>query len=107
MAILSSFKAEEREKFIGFVYTANGLGLLIGPLIGAVLYYFGGYCMPFYTFGKFIHFNSFDSLIYSFILFAFIGFLYLILYPFFHQALLLSNSQESSKRKKEDNVPIS
>jgi len=51
MAILSSFSNQEREKYIGYVEAANGVGLLFGPLLGAMLYSFGGYMMPFATFG--------------------------------------------------------
>jgi MFS family permease len=50
MAILSSFDNEEREHYIGYVEAANGIGLLFGPLLGAMLYSFGGYMMPFATF---------------------------------------------------------
>lgn len=52
MAILSSFSNEEREKYIGIVEASFGLGLLFGPLIGAVFYKIGGYIAPFMFFGK-------------------------------------------------------
>ena len=52
MAILSSFEGEEREKYIGWIEAANGLGLLFGPLIGSFLFSMGGYQTPFFTFGK-------------------------------------------------------
>ena len=50
MAILSSFGAEEREKYIGWIEAAFGLGMLFGPLLGAVMYNYGGYQCPFITF---------------------------------------------------------
>ena len=50
MAILSSFDANEREQNIGYIEAANGVGLLFGPLLGALLYTIGGYIMPFATF---------------------------------------------------------
>ena len=53
MAILSSYDAQEREKFIGWVEAATGIGLLFGPLLGAALFSLGGYIAPFVTFGKF------------------------------------------------------
>ena len=53
MAILSSYDASEREKYIGWVEAATGIGLLFGPLLGAALFSFGGYLAPFITFGKF------------------------------------------------------
>mmetsp|Transcript_16613 Transcript_16613/g.28301 ORF Transcript_16613/g.28301 Transcript_16613/m.28301 type:complete len:299 (-) Transcript_16613:695-1591(-) len=70
MAILSSFDAEDREKYIGYVEMANGVGLLFGPLLGAMLYSIGGYMMPFATFAIF----------------------YLLCYPFI-VITLLSNSR--------------
>ena len=52
MAILSGFDSEEREKYIGWIEAANGIGLLFGPLIGSFLFSMGGYQMPFLTLGK-------------------------------------------------------
>jgi len=52
MAIMSSFAPNEREKYIGWVEGAAGIGLLTGPLFGAALYNVGGFVMPFFTFGK-------------------------------------------------------
>jgi len=62
MAILSSFDKDEREKYIGWVEAAFGCGLLFGPLLGAFLYTFGGYIMPFATFAV-IYFVSFPFII--------------------------------------------
>lgn len=53
MAILSSFGTKEREQYIGYVEAACGVGLLFGPLLGALLYSFGGFMMPFATFALF------------------------------------------------------
>jgi len=50
MAILSSFGGEEREVYIGWIEACNGIGLLFGPLIGSLLYSFGGYKVPFIFF---------------------------------------------------------
>jgi MFS family permease len=50
MAILAAFESEEREMYIGYIEAANGIGLLFGPLFGAVLYGIGGYTFPFFTF---------------------------------------------------------
>ena len=50
MAILSSFDVSEREENIGYIEAANGIGMLFGPLLGALLYTIGGYFMPFATF---------------------------------------------------------
>ena len=53
MAILSSYDASEREKYIGWVEAATGIGLLFGARLGATLFSFGGYLAPCITFGKF------------------------------------------------------
>ena len=53
MAILSSFPTEERDIYIGWIEACTGLGLLFGPLIGAGLYSFGGYALPFLFFSGF------------------------------------------------------
>ena len=47
MAVLGSFPHDEREKYIGWIEAANGIGLLFGPLTGALLYNIGGYQAPF------------------------------------------------------------
>jgi MFS family permease len=52
MAMLSSFTGSTREKYIGYIEAACGIGLLFGPLMGAVAYSIGGYCAPFLFFGK-------------------------------------------------------
>lgn len=64
LAILSSFESTEREQYIGWIEAANGVGLLFGPLLGAVLYGLGGFQAPFFTFATlyvasypFIYFN--------------------------------------------------
>ena len=52
-AIISSFDQSEREKIIGYYEGAYGLGLLIGPILGALLYELGGFSLPFLFFGCF------------------------------------------------------
>jgi len=52
MAILSSFAGDEREVYIGWIEACNGIGLLFGPLIGSLLYSFGGYKLPFMFFAS-------------------------------------------------------
>jgi len=71
MAILSSFGAEEREKYIGWIEAAFGLGMLFGPLLGAVMYNYGGYQCPFITF----------------------TIIYLVSYPFISMSLIEANRQ--------------
>ena len=38
---------EDRERFIGYIESSAGMGLLLGPLMGAGLYSVGGYMLPF------------------------------------------------------------
>ena len=51
-AIISTHFKQEREKYIGYMENASGLGLLLGPTAGSVLYKYGGYIAPFITMGK-------------------------------------------------------
>ena len=74
MAILSSFGAEEREKYIGWIEAAFGLGMLFGPLLGAVMYNYGGYQCPFITFTV----------------------IYLVSYPFISMSLIEANRQRQN-----------
>ena len=52
MAVLSSYK-ENRETYIAWNQAVAGLGALIGPMLGALLYTCGGYKAPFYCIGGF------------------------------------------------------
>jgi MFS family permease len=48
MSLLIAYsKKSERENNIGLLETCVGLGLLMGPLLGSILYNVGGYSMPF------------------------------------------------------------
>lgn len=40
---------DEKEKYIGVLEAGIGIGMLAGPIMGAVLYTIGGYIMPFWT----------------------------------------------------------
>jgi MFS family permease len=50
--MVSHTKKSDREKNFGLLEMSAGLGLLIGPLLGAFLYDIGGFSMPFVTLGK-------------------------------------------------------
>ena len=51
LAILTSYDGgSERERNLGLCEAANGLGLLVGPLAGGILYLIGGFCLPFMFF---------------------------------------------------------
>ena len=47
LAIVSTQYKDQREQIIGLVQAAVGTGLMIGPIMGSVLYTYGGYLAPF------------------------------------------------------------
>lgn len=49
MAIIASHYKHDREKTIGMLESFAGIGLLIGPFFGAILYSIGGYILPFFA----------------------------------------------------------
>ena len=55
-AIVARHYKNDREKTIGMMESSSGVGLLLGPFLGAILYEIGGYLMPFLAF---CNFNSF------------------------------------------------
>lgn len=54
-AIISTHYKNDREKYIGMMEASAGIGLLMGPLFGAVLYEIGGFILPFFTTGKLLY----------------------------------------------------
>ena len=90
MAIMSSFSKSERERFLGWIQAANGLGLLTGPLLGALLYQLGGYMCPFIFFGKYFQFDHNNVFLFS------SASLYLIAYPFLTYNLMTANNEVAS-----------
>jgi MFS family permease len=45
--VVSNGDKSERVHNIGLIETATGIGFLLGPLWGSVMYHIGGYPMPF------------------------------------------------------------
>lgn len=50
MALLSSYE-DDRDDYIAYLEACGGLGALIGPMLGSVLYYIFGYKGPFLGIG--------------------------------------------------------
>jgi MFS family permease len=48
MAIITSCFPDDREDNIAILEAGVGIGMLLGPLLGALLYTLGGYVFPFY-----------------------------------------------------------
>jgi MFS family permease len=76
IAIIAAHYKHEREKTIGMMESSSGIGLLLGPFIGAVLYSLGGYLLPFFVTGTLSFFSDdfsclvFVSISYDYLLFA-------------------------------------
>jgi MFS family permease len=64
MAILASEYQEDKEQMIGLCEAASGVGLLMGPLMGAGLYEIGGYILPFATLAL-LYFLTYPMLSYT------------------------------------------
>jgi MFS family permease len=50
--IVSTSKESEREMNIGMIEMATGIGFLIGPMWGSLMYQIGGFTLPFGSMGK-------------------------------------------------------
>ena len=59
-AIIASHYKENREQTIGMMESSSGIGLLLGPVFGSILYSIGGYVLPFVVTCNtiLIHYNS-------------------------------------------------
>lgn len=53
--IVSHSKESEREMNIGMIEMATGVGFLMGPMWGSLMYQIGGFTLPFGSMGK--HFS--------------------------------------------------
>lgn len=75
-AIIATHYKHEREKTIGMMEASSGVGLLIGPLAGGILYDYGGFIMPFFCFCKnSVHLSSIILTLYD------LALVYFLLYP--------------------------
>jgi len=48
---VTSIYKEEKERFIGYIESSAGVGLLVGPILGTIFYSLGGYMLPFVVLG--------------------------------------------------------
>ena len=48
---MTSIYKEEKERFIGYIESSAGVGLLVGPILGTIFYSLGGYMLPFVVLG--------------------------------------------------------
>lgn len=87
MAIIATHYKSDRERTIGMMESASGVGLLIGPFFGAILYQVGGYVLPFFATGNHPFFNP-------------LAIVYLCLYPLIAYSLNeISNLEKFSPYK--------
>jgi len=56
--IVSTSKDSEREMNIGMIEMATGIGFLIGPMWGSLMYQMGGFTLPFGSMGKLFRLNQ-------------------------------------------------
>ena len=50
-SICTNFYPDRKEAMVGFIEAMTGIGLILGPLIGSILYSAGGYEFTFFVFG--------------------------------------------------------
>mmetsp|Transcript_12954 Transcript_12954/g.18903 ORF Transcript_12954/g.18903 Transcript_12954/m.18903 type:complete len:445 (-) Transcript_12954:47-1381(-) len=60
-AVLSNIYSDEVETKIGIMETCGGVGLIVGPLIGAFLYFVGGYTFVFLSYAVLFLWLSFTT----------------------------------------------
>lgn len=86
--IMSSFKDDLMGTAFGLTETCVGLGMSMGPAVGAGLYSLGGYGLPFYVLGSFVLLN--------------IPLCYIIIKPISH---VTSESDQEDQKKSSSDVP--
>lgn len=50
-SICANFFPDHKDAMVGYIEAVTGVGLCLGPLLGSVLYSYGGYNGIMYTFG--------------------------------------------------------
>eukprot|EP00347_Sterkiella_histriomuscorum_P019495 403341410 len=51
-SICTNFYPDKKEALVGYIEAVTGIGLILGPIIGSVLYTMGGFTFTFFTFGS-------------------------------------------------------
>jgi len=59
--IVSNSKESEREMNIGMIEMATGVGFLMGPMWGSLMYQIGGFTLPFGSMGKHLFLLTLNS----------------------------------------------
>ena len=53
-ALVNQTFVEDRVRYLGYIKASTGLGLMLGPSLGSLIYGFFGYAITFYFFSVFI-----------------------------------------------------
>jgi len=51
-SISTNFYPDNKETMIGYIEAVTGIGFILGPLLGSLLYYIGGYRFIFFSVGS-------------------------------------------------------
>ena len=51
-SISTNFFPDNKEAMVGYIEAVTGIGLILGPLLGSLLYAIGGYRFIFFSFGS-------------------------------------------------------
>jgi MFS family permease len=51
-SICTNFYPEKKEALVGYIEAVTGIGLILGPIIGSLLYALGGFTFTFFIFGS-------------------------------------------------------
>ena len=50
-SICTNFYPDKKETIVGYIEAVTGIGLIMGPIVGSILYSLGGFSFTFYVFG--------------------------------------------------------
>ena len=58
-SICTNFYPDKKEALVGYIEAVTGIGMIMGPIIGSILYSMGGFSFTFYVFGSIFLVTSF------------------------------------------------